>query len=68
VKVITQREHQVAALVADGKPNKAIAAELDITERTVRFHITSIYQKIGGKGRPRVAVARFVWVVRTPYI
>lgn len=45
------------ALVAEGTPNRAIAAELFISEATVKTHLTHIYGKLGVKDRA-AAVAR----------
>jgi two-component system nitrate/nitrite response regulator NarL len=42
---LTRMEHKVAELVARGRSNLEIAAELNITERTVKAHLTSIYEK-----------------------
>jgi len=38
-------------MIAEGLPNKAIAAELGITSHTVKFHIASILQKMGAQSR-----------------
>lgn len=43
-------------LVAKGKTNVAIANELCISEPTVRFHLRSIYDKIGAHSRTEAAV------------
>ena len=53
---LTARERQVAALVAQGKSNSAIAAELVTTVRTVEAHITHILDKLGFSSRTQVAV------------
>jgi DNA-binding NarL/FixJ family response regulator len=42
---LTKMERRVAGLVARGQSNLEIAANLDITERTVKAHLTSIYEK-----------------------
>ena len=42
---LTGREHEVLALVADGLPNRDIAAALGISEHTVKFHLASIFGK-----------------------
>ena len=44
--VLTRMERQVANLVARGETNLQIAAELQIAERTVKAHLTSIYEKL----------------------
>ena len=42
---LTRREREVLNLMADGKPNKLIAAELNIAERTVEYHRASLMEK-----------------------
>jgi DNA-binding NarL/FixJ family response regulator len=55
---LTPRELEVLALVARGKQNKEIAAELVITERTVKFYVSSILAKLGAGNRTEaVAIA-----------
>ncbi len=44
---LTPRETEVLALLAQGLPNKEIASQLVITERTVKFHVSSIMSKWG---------------------
>jgi serine/threonine-protein kinase len=44
---LTEREREVLALIAEGMSNKAIAARLFVTERTVEAHVTQIFQKLG---------------------
>lgn len=44
---LTERERQVLALVADGLPNKQIARRLEISEKTVKAHLTSAFRAIG---------------------
>lgn len=48
---LTPREQQVIELVARGLPNKAIAAELGISEHTVKFHMGSLMGKLGAESR-----------------
>ena len=48
---LTPRESEVLELLAQGKPNKEIAAELVISERTAKFHISSILAKLGATNR-----------------
>jgi DNA-binding NarL/FixJ family response regulator len=48
---LTGREVEVLALMARGLANKQIAMELGISEHTVKFHLSSIYAKLGATGR-----------------
>lgn len=55
---LSTREREVLRLVAAGQSNKEIAATLRIAERTVKFHLTSIFNKLGADNRARaVAIA-----------
>lgn len=44
---LTEREREVLGLIAEGMSNRAIAARLFVTERTVEAHVTQIFQKLG---------------------
>lgn len=57
---LTERESQVLRLVAAGKANKDIAAELNISERTARTHVSNILTKLGMTSRTQAAL----WAVR----
>jgi len=48
---LTPREREVLDLIGQGLPNKLIAAELRISEHTVKFHISSIFTKLGAASR-----------------
>jgi NarL family two-component system response regulator LiaR len=50
-EALTEREMEVLGLLAQGKTNKEIALELVITERTVKFHVSSILGKLGAGNR-----------------
>jgi ATP/maltotriose-dependent transcriptional regulator MalT len=47
VEQLTAREHDVLALVSDGLGNRDIAHALAISEHTVKFHLASIFGKLG---------------------
>jgi len=56
--VLSAREKEVLRLVADGLPTKQISASLSISERTVKFHVNSIFRKLGADNRAQaVALA-----------
>jgi DNA-binding NarL/FixJ family response regulator len=48
---LTPREVQVLELLAEGLPNKAIASRLNISDQTVKFHVSSISGKLGARNR-----------------
>ena len=50
-ELLTERELQVLTAVARGERNKEIAYQLGITERTVKAHLTNIYNKLGVDSR-----------------
>ncbi|HEX5068748.1 MAG TPA: response regulator transcription factor [Vicinamibacterales bacterium] len=50
-EALTPREQDVLALVAEGLPNKAIAAALGISDQTVKFHVAAIIGKLGAANR-----------------
>ncbi len=60
VAELTSRELDVLRLVAAGKPNKQIANELSISERTARTHVSRILRKLHLSSRTQAAL----WAVR----
>jgi DNA-binding NarL/FixJ family response regulator len=48
---LSEREREVLTLVAEGLPNNQIARRLEITEKTVKAHLTSIFRAIGVNDR-----------------
>lgn len=53
---LTKRERQILKSIAVGKSNKDIAEEFDISERTVKNHITNLFKKIDVNDRTQAAV------------
>jgi DNA-binding NarL/FixJ family response regulator len=51
VEALTVRERDVLALVSDGHGNREIATRLGISEHTVKFHLSSIFGKLGASTR-----------------
>jgi predicted ATPase/DNA-binding CsgD family transcriptional regulator len=52
---LTPREKEIAALIADGRSNKAIAGELVISPATVARHVANIMAKLGFHSRAQIA-------------
>jgi DNA-binding NarL/FixJ family response regulator len=53
---LSTRETEVLALVAQGLPNKLIARRLEISEKTVKAHLTSVFAEIGVTDRTQAAL------------
>lgn len=51
IEALTEREQEVLQLLAQGLANKQIAGQLGISAHTVKFHISSIYGKLGATNR-----------------
>jgi DNA-binding NarL/FixJ family response regulator len=58
---LTGREREVLQLVVDGMANKQIARRLGISEKTVKGHLTNLFQRIGVADRTQAAL----WAERT---
>ncbi len=65
VDPLTTREREVLQLAAEGLANKQIALKLEISEHTVKFHLSSLYAKLGVTSRTEAvrSGARRGWVV-----
>ena len=57
---LTSRELEILELVSSGHSNKLIADEIQISEKTVEFHLNNIYTKIGVRSRLLAAL----WAIR----
>jgi DNA-binding NarL/FixJ family response regulator len=53
---LSARETEVLALVGEGLPNKLIARRLEISEKTVKAHLTSVFAQIGVSDRTQAAL------------
>jgi DNA-binding NarL/FixJ family response regulator len=61
---LSDKEAQVLNFLAEGKPNKAIANELQLAEPTVKMHVTAICRKLGATNRTQaVIIARDLGLV-----
>ncbi|MBT9614408.1 MAG: response regulator transcription factor [Burkholderiales bacterium] len=56
LKALSAREHQVAQAVARGGTNKEIARAMGITERTVKAHLSAIFEKLGVRDRLQLSL------------
>jgi len=54
---LSPRERQITSLVASGQQNKFISNKLQISEKTVKAHLTMIFRKVGVEGRTQLALA-----------
>jgi DNA-binding NarL/FixJ family response regulator len=57
---LTEREQEVIAMLAEGWSNQRMADELSVSERTVRFHLSNIYDKLGVSSRAEA----MAWALR----
>lgn len=53
---LSDREYEVLTLMAQGKSNKAISSELDISENTVKFHVANVMIKLEASDRTHAVV------------
>lgn len=60
-RTLTCREYQISALVATGMSNKAIAAQLDISEQSVKNMLQRAFEKTLCSNRTELAL----WMLRT---
>jgi DNA-binding NarL/FixJ family response regulator len=53
---LTDREREVLGLVTDGLTNKEVAQQLNLSERTVNFHLNNVYSKLQVSTRTEAVV------------
>ncbi len=58
IECLSKREKEIALKILEGLPNKLIACDLFISERTVKFHCANIYRKLDIRNR-NALVARY---------
>lgn len=63
VSALSAREREVLGLLVEGLPNKLIARRLEISEKTVKAHLTSVFRAIGVTDRTQAAL----WAERNRY-
>jgi DNA-binding NarL/FixJ family response regulator len=56
VASLTPQQFRVLMMLAQGMLNKQIAAELDVSEATIKAHVTAIFRKLGVRSRTQAAV------------
>ena len=56
LQALSDREREVLKLLLEGLPNKLIARRLDITEKTVKSHLTRVFREIGVTDRTQAAL------------
>lgn len=57
VASLTPQQLKVLIMLAEGKPNKVIAYEMDVTEAGVKAHMTNIFRKLGVASRTQAVIA-----------
>ena len=64
---LSPREREITSLVASGQQNKVISYKLQISEKTVKAHLTTIFRKLGVEGRTQLALAVFGTYQEAPH-
>ena len=54
--ILTKREHEIFELLIKNKSTKDIAKDLNISEKTIRNHISNVMQKLGVKDRTQAVI------------
>lgn len=62
---LSVRERQILKGVAEGYPDKFIAADLGIRPRTVRYHLQRIMEKLGAQNRTSAVVKALTYLLKT---
>lgn len=59
IESLTKREHEVFQLLAEGKSNKLIARNLDISDGTVKVHVKRVLKKLNARSRYEAAMYQY---------
>ncbi|WP_346241497.1 response regulator transcription factor, partial [Streptomyces malaysiensis] len=54
---LTPQQYKVLTMLSEGKLNKQIAYELEVSEATIKAHVTAIFRKLGVKNRTQAVIA-----------
>ncbi|MFF3226950.1 response regulator transcription factor [Nocardia suismassiliense] len=63
--LLSSRENEVFWLLGSGRSNRAIAAQLQITERTVKAHVARIMAKLGVESRLQAGLVSYAYQLAT---
>lgn len=63
---LSDREIEVACLIVKGLSNKEAASCLNVTEKTIKFHLTHIYKKMKVKSRAQLTALSFPYMEQAP--
>ena len=56
-RIVSEREEEVLQLITDGGSTPEVAAKMYISQKTVKNHLASIYQKLGARDRTQAVLA-----------
>ena len=55
-QIVTPQQYKVLGMLSDGLLNKQIAYELNVSEATIKAHMTAIFRKLGVKNRTQAVI------------